>query len=137
MTPAEAKDVILGIFKTVWDTPTPRIAVYSDLPGTKPASNVVWARAIVQHAEGRQSSLAGVSGTRRFTDEGTFFIQVFAPVGDGSTACLAAAREVQDAYRDAKHPNVWFRDVKLREVGADGTFYQINVSGTFSYDEVR
>lgn len=133
MTPEEAEDIILGIFKTAWD---PRPAVYDDDPGNIPTGEVVWARATIRHATGRQSSLAGAIGTRRFTDEGTVFVQVFAPVGDGSTACMAAAREVQNAYRDARS-RVWFRDVRLNEVGASGAFYQINVLATFSYDDVR
>lgn len=134
MTPEQARDVILGIFKAAWD---PRVAVYDDVPGNIPTSETVWARATIRHATGRQSSLGGDIGSRRFTDRGTVFVQVFAPVGDGSTACYEAAREVQNAFRDARNPDVWFRDVRMNEVGADGAFEQINVLATFSYDDVR
>lgn len=134
MSPEAAVDIILGIFKAAWD---PRQAEYEDVPGHKPASDVTWARATVRHATGNQSSLGSDTGTRKFTDEGTVIIQVFSPVGDGSTASRAAAEVVLNAYRDARDPNVWFRDAKLNEVGSDGAFYQTNVTATFSYDTVR
>lgn len=136
MTPERAQDIILGVFKTAWDT-TGFPAVYTDVPGEKPTSETVWARATIRHATGRQTSLAGDVGTRRFTDKGTVFVQVFAPVGDGSTACYAAARLVQNAFRDAKGLDVWFTDARMNEVGSDGAFEQINVLATFSYDDVR
>ena len=133
MTPNEAVDIIFGIFKAVWD---PRPAIYSDVGGKIPTSEGVWARATIRHAVGSQSSLGGI-GSRKFTDKGTVIVQVFAPVGDGSTACYEAARLVQNAYRDARNPSVWFRDVRMNEIGASGAFEQINVLATFSYDDVR
>ena len=136
MTPEQAVDAILDIFKAAWD-PTGFAAVYGDKPGTKPPSEALWARATIQHATGDQSSLAGETGTRRYTEEGTLTVQVFAPVGDGSTECYRAATLVRDAYRDARHPNVWFRNARIQEVGASGAFDQINVLATFSYDTVR
>jgi len=134
MNAIEARDIIFGFFKDVWD---PREAVYGDIPGKIPPSESTWARVSIKHVIGGQSSLSGESGTRRFTNQGTVFFQIFAPVGDGSTACYTAAQEVLDAFREAQHPDVWFRDAKLVEVGADGAFNQINVSVTFSYDDVR
>jgi len=133
MTPDQARDIILGVFKAAWD---PRPAVYDDVPGTIPTGEIVWARATIRHATASQT-LAGEVGTRRFTEEGTVIVQVFAPVGDGSTACYAAAREVQNAFRDARNSDVWFRDVRMNEVGTEGAFVQINVLATFSYDDVR
>jgi hypothetical protein len=136
MTPEEAVDGILGIFKRAWDT-TGHPAFYDDKTGEIPTSDVPWARATIQHATGQQSSLAGSSGTKRFTETGTLFVQVFTPVGDGSTACYRLATLVRDAYRDARDGELWFRNVQLNEIGISGAFRQINVTATFSYDEVR
>lgn len=133
MTPNEARDIILGIFKDVWD---PRPAIYDDVGGKIPTSEGAWARATIRHANGNQASLGGI-GSRRFREEGTVIVQVFAPVGDGSTACYEAARLVQNAFRDARDPVVWFRDVRMNEIGSSGSFEQINVLATFSYDDVR
>lgn len=136
LTTLEARDVILGIFKTAWDT-TGYAAHYSDKTGEIGTSEAPWARATLQHTTGNQSSLAGASGTKRFTETGLLFVQVFAPVGDGSTRCYELAQLVRNAFRDARHPEVWFRNVHLEEVGISGVFQQINVISTFSYDEVR
>lgn len=135
LTPLQARDIIFRVFKTAWDT-TGYSAVWDDKNGEKPTSEEPWARATIQHAIGGQASLAGASGTRRYTEEGTLFVQVFAPVGDGSTECYELATLVRNAYRDAKE-SVWFRDVRIEEQGTSGAFTQINVMATFSYDEVR
>lgn len=136
MTPEAAKDAMLDVFKAAWDT-TGFPAVYDDKPGNKPTSETVWARATIQHGDSFQSSIAGAAGQRRYTDTGFVFVQVFAPVGDGSTACLQAAQLVRNAYQDSRHPNVWFRNVRLKEVTDKGAFVSINVEAAFSYDDVR
>lgn len=134
MSPQDAVDIILDIFKTAWE---PRAAFYEDVPGSAPTSEQTWARASVKHSDGNQTSMGSATGTRKFTDQGTVFVQVFSPVGDGSTASREAAKDVLNAFRDARDPSVWFRNAKLNEVGSDGAFYQTNVSATFSYDTVR
>lgn len=133
-TPVEAKDIIFSIFKDAWDA-AGFYVVWSDLPNAKPPSARVWARVTIRHATGRQTTLGGGSpGARQYTSEGTVFVQVFAPVGDGSTACDEAATVALEAYRNARNPKVWFRDVKMNEVGTSGSDEQINVTATFSYD---
>ena len=134
MSPREARDIILSIFKNVWD---PRLALYNDVPGNIPPSENIWARATIRHATGNQSSLAGEVGTRQFTAEGTVFIQIFTPIGSGSTEGYVAAAQVQNAFRVARNADVWFRDVRLNEVGIVGAFDQTNVLATFSYADVR
>jgi hypothetical protein len=136
VTPEQAVDVIFDIFKAAWDL-TGFPAVYADKEGRAPSAESVWARPVVQHATGGQSSLAGAIGSRRFTETGTFIAQIFTPVGDGRTEAYRASLIVRDAFRDARHPNVWFRNVRIVEAGDEGAFTQTNVLATFSYDEVR
>ena len=136
MTFDEARDIILGVFKAAWD-PTGFPAVWTDLPGSAPTSETVWARATIRHATGAQASLAGENGARRWARTGTVYIQVFAPVGDGSKAGYEAAQIVVNAFQASRHENVWFRDVRMNEVGTSGAFEQLNVLATFSYDDVR
>jgi len=136
MTPEDAIDTILDIFKAAWDQ-TGCPMVFDDNVANIPPSETAWARATIKHATGDQSSLSGETGARRFTDTGTITVQVFAPVGDGSTECYRKAQLVRNAYRDAKDPHVWFRNARLKEIGASGAFEQINVLVTFSYDDVR
>lgn len=136
MTFDEARDVMLAIVKAIWD-PTGYPIVWTDVPDTVPTSETVWARATVRHSGGGQSSLSGEDGTRRFERTGTLFIQVFAPVGDGSTAGYGAAQTMINGLEDARNPSVWFKDILMQELGQYGSFEQINVQATFSYDDVR
>lgn len=136
MTFDEARDIILGFFKAAWD-PKGFPAVWTDVPGSAPTSETVWARATIRHATGRQASLSDDQGAKRWSRTGTVYIQVFAPVGDGSKAGYDAAQLVVDAFQAARHPNVWFRDVRMSEAGTSGAFEQLNVLATFSYDDVR
>lgn len=133
---ADARDQMLKVFNDAW-APLGFPVVWSDVPGSAPTAETVWARVTVRHADGGQASLAGENGARRWNNAGVLFIQVFAPVGDGSTAAYSAAQTVANAYRDAKGLDVWFRNTRINEVGASGAFEQINVLTDFSYDDVR
>lgn len=133
----EARDIICGVFKDAWDVyPGTPPAIYTDIPGDTPSAPL-WARVILRHATGRQSSLSGaINGCQRFTNRGTVFIQVFAEVGNGSVDAYDAAQAIATAFRKAQ-TGVWFRNVRINEVGADGNFVQHNVLSDFSYDDVR
>lgn len=137
----QARDVIYKVFKDAWDLlgtpPGSYPAIYPDLPGEPPTSETVWARVTIRHADGKQASLAGENGARRWNRVGVLFIQVFAPVGDGLTAAYTAAQAVGDAYQAARGLDVWFRNIRVNEVGASGAFEQVNVLVDFSYDDVR
>lgn len=136
MKSIQAKDAIMNVFKTVWDSyPGSPVAVYPDIPGAPPPVDNLWARATVQHSTGAQSSLASDIGTRRFTAKGFVWVQVFAPAGDGSTRALTAAQAIVDAYRVARLA-VLFRDVGLIDMGGDGAFSRVDVKANFEYDDI-
>lgn len=130
-----AKDAILGVFKSVWDTFSGAVALYPDMPGDPPAGDVLWARATVQHITGAQTSLASDVGTRRFTAKGLLWVQVFAPAGDGSTGASTAAQAIVNAYRTARLA-VLFRNVTLVDMGGDGAFTRVDVKANFEYDDI-
>lgn len=139
---AQARDHILTVFKTAWD-PTGFPAVYPskaedpDNGGDTPSA-AVWARATIRHADGFQSSLTGpLEELKRFSNVGVVIIQVFGKIGDGSTAAYDAAQTVATAYRKSRDIPVWFRNVRINEVGTRGPFDQINVLADFTYDDVR
>lgn len=136
MNTNDARDQILGVFKTAWDT-TGFPARYTDVPGGIPDEESPWARALVRHLTGRQASLAGEGGARRWRETGIVLVQVFAPVGDGSVRVYNLAQLIKNAYRDAKNLDVWFRNTRMKEVGASGGFEQVNVTTDFIYDDVR
>ena len=138
MTADEARDAILAVFKAAWDTTSvPANVVYSDKAGGEPFGASAWARVVLRHATGRQSSLSDAVGQRRWTSVGTLWVQVFAPVGDGMVTAYGLATVVLNAYRAAPPGAVWYRNPRLQETGSSGNFEQVNILVDFSYDDVR
>lgn len=130
-----ARDEMLAVFRDAWlaqSLPITSVA-WPDLPFEVPASGP-WARVTLRHATGGQSSLAGASGALMYTQTGTIFVQVFAPLGDGSKTSLGLAQAVVNAYRSAKG-SVWYRNTRLKEIGASGAFDQTNALADFTYDD--
>lgn len=132
----QARDFIFGVFKAAWDATT-FFAAYDDIPATKPDGQSPWARVSITHATGGQGSLANHAGVRRWDRTGVLVVQVFAPIGDGIKTCYSLATLVSNAFEGSQGSDVWFRNVRLNEVGVDGAFYQINVLADFSYEDVR
>jgi len=140
MTFQEAIDFMDNLFKTTWTGLGFDInnVKWDDVPGQKPTGEVTWARVIVRHASGNQSTLSSGTGIRRFRRTGLFMAQIFTPIGDGSVAEYSVSQSVVNAYQSAQNDNLWFRNVQMREVGsADGAFAQTNVLADFIYDDVR
>lgn len=140
MTADQARDSMLTVFKAAWDllgSPAGSFpAIYSDVPGSVPTTETVWARVTVRHAVSRTRSLSGGLGTQRYENTGTLWVQVFAPVGDGSSAGYAASQAVVNAYRDA-NTSVLYRNVTMTELGNEGAFERFDVKADFEYDDVR
>ncbi len=136
MTADEARDEMLAVLKAAWDTTSvPANVSYPDKPFTPPA-DAAWARATIRTATGRQSSLGGAMGAKRYTQTGTLWVQVFAPAGDGMVTAYALAQTVVNAYRTARG-TVWYRNPRWQEVGASGAFEQVNCLIDFTYDDTR
>lgn len=132
----EARDVMFGVLKPLADAGGWPVD-WPDVPFEIPTSATVWCRATIQHNGGGQGSLSNESGVRRWERSGIYSIQVFAPVGDGSKAGYLAAQSVVDALQVASHANLWYRNIRMREVGVSGAFRQLNVTAEFEYDDVR
>lgn len=136
MTADEARDEMFTVFNNAWNlTPAAERVVFGDKPGA-PFTDA-WARVTLRHATGRQSSLSGAMGAKRWTQTGTLWVQVFAPVGDGLVTAYELAQAVVNAFRDAKNGTVWYRNSRLQEVGSSGAFEHINVLTDFTYDTER
>lgn len=131
---SEARDVIFGIFKNSWDAKYP--VVWTDVNDSVPTDTTHWARVVLRHNSGRQTSLTNESGCVRYNRRGYLYVQIFSPIAMGHGAGYELAQSVTTAFQKAKHPTVWFRRVFITEVGQDGAFQQINVSVAFEYDEV-
>ena len=137
MTPLEAKDEILAIFKTTWDD-TGYTAVYDDQHGQPPDAKQPWARVTLQHDDnGGQTSLSNGVGNRIFTQTGLLTVQVFVPIADGLEQNYELSHRILSAYSPRQGASVWYTRQRLKEAKANGGFSQINVIINFSYDDLR
>lgn len=140
LTIEQARDAILSRFKTVWDADAESAGlpiVWSDAKGDPPETGH-WARVTVRHVTAGQATLSGETGNRRFRREGIVTAQVFTQFGTGAAKSDRLAKVVMGAFEGYAAPGgVWFRNVRLVEVGQSGNFYQVNVLADFEYDEVR
>jgi len=136
LTYAQANDEVLAQLKAVWD-PTGYKFFYEDIRDQKETDMSPWATVVVRHAAGQQDSLGG-RGNRSFLRLGVLIITINTPSGSGLSEAYALAKVVADAYEGASSPNgVWFRNVRINELGRDGTFYQTNVLVDFEYTETK
>ena len=133
----QGRDAILAPFKAVWVDGLNYPAQYTDRNGGEPpTTQTPWARAIVRHVNGNQASLSCENGQARWGSQGTLYIQVFAPIGDGSKAAYDAAQALAQAYRGTRSDLVWFRNIRINEVGTSGAFEQVNFICEFQYDDI-
>lgn len=105
-----------------------------------PSGEFDWVYGMIRHDEGYQASLSGPEdGKKRWRAEGILTIQCFWKLSDtGILGARALAEKIQKAYRGrATASGVWFRNPSIREVGADSSWYQVNFTVSFEYDEVQ
>ncbi len=132
----QAADDILTLFKTAWDL-TGYPLLYEGIGGEKPTAQGPWARITLRHFLGDQESLGPIGG-RKFSKGGLVIVQTFVPIGEGLSDAYNVAKIAADAFEGKATPlNVWFRNVRINEIGAEGDWYQVNVLADFTYDEVK
>lgn len=136
LTFAQANDDILALLKAAWD-PTGHEMFYDDIRDQRETDQTPWAQVVVRHAAGQQDTLGGV-GNRSFLRLGVVIVTINTPSGSGLSIAYALAKVVADAYEGVSSPNgVWFRNVRINELGRDGTFYRTNVLIDFEYSEMK
>ena len=132
-----ASDEILAFFKTAWDT-TGNLAVYENVKGAVPTAQVAWARPIIRHSPGGPQSLTGALNKTNYVRTGLMVVSVFIPNGNGLSLGRSLGKTVADAFEGkATASAVWFRNVRIVEVGPSDEWYQFNVVIQFTYDEIK
>lgn len=129
----EARDEMLGHATAALPDGFP-IAYSDQRPEAALTGTASWARITVKHVDGKQRGFGG-DGTRRFENIGILCIEIFTPVGTGH---LAGDRLAQDAKRyieDVRSSQVWYRNIRAADVGADGGYQKINIYADFEYDD--
>lgn len=137
LTYGEAVDEITTIFKTAWDT-TGHKAFYESVKLSRNSNSDPWAVVTLRHAAGFQATLANNEGARTYRRQGDLTIQIFIKIGKGLQEFYNLAKVVSDAYEGSTSPGgVWFRNIRINEVGRDGEFHHNNVKLDFEYDEIK
>lgn len=136
LTYAEAVDDINAMMKTAWDT-TGWDLHWDNVRTQRDTADEPWAAFVIRHATGVQDNLGGI-GNRNFMRTGTAIASIFTPTGNGLSVSYALAKVVADAYEGQTSDNgVWFRNVRMQEVGRESQFYQTNVLIDFEYNETK
>ena len=133
LTFTEARDEILTLFKSAWDIGASGIPLYYwDVPHDPPSADD-WARITVRHATGGNDAI----GNRLFFRTGLVTIQLFTKYGEGLTQNDTLAKVAVEAFQ-GQHTagGVWFRNVRLNEIGIDGKWFNSNVLADFEYNQV-
>lgn len=133
-----ARDEISDAFTDAWRLANPTFPiVYEDAPAPS-RSALPWARLTIRHNRGEQEAMANPLGNRLFFRDGVVTVQIFTPAGEGLTRSYDLAKVAADAFEGRATPGgVWFRSVRIREIGPDGNWYQINVVADFQYNEAK
>jgi len=102
-----------------------------------------WARVSLKHnpdpTGGTQASAgADADGTTVYDREGHVFVQIFVTDGKGLRLSDDLGTIAQKAFqgKTTSPGGVWFRHVRIVEVGESGDWYQTNVIAEFVYQEV-
>jgi hypothetical protein len=90
----------------------------------------------VTHYGGRQTTVGGP--TKRFERTGAFRAQIYTPRATGLVDSDGIAKVVVDAFEGQKSPSgIWFRNVRMDEIGPDGIWFRVDVIADFRYDEIK
>lgn len=131
----EAKEAALKRFLAQTTLPADRRA----LPNMafEPPAGVTWVRISIQHIGGEQSTL-NRPGLRRFERRAIVFMQVMAPVDQGSEAGDLLAQECRDIFEGTSFDGLRFTSVDVREVPSDDdAWWTTLVEAPFDYEEVK
>lgn len=132
---SEISDLIVaafpaGTYNIVWNN------VAEDKVPAPVAGGGTWLRVTINNDDEFQAALTDAS-LQRYTTVGTVVVQIFVPPGTGLRAADDAAIVAKNAFRGTRTPGgVTFENVRSREVGPSGGWFQVNVLATFTYDEV-
>jgi len=136
LTFAQAVDDINKMMKDAWDT-TGYDLHWDNVRDQRDTSDDPWGVFVIRHATGEQDNLGGI-GNRNFVRTGTAIASIFTPTGNGLSESYALAKVVADAYEGQTSENgVWFRNVRMQEIGRESQFYQTNVLIDFEYNETK
>jgi len=136
LTFKEATDDMNTIMKTVSDAESFPVH-WANRKTPRDTTEDPFVEFMIRHAGGQQDTLGGI-GHRSFIRVGTAVARVFTPTGKGLSSAYDLAKSIVDAYEGVHSPNgVWFRNVRIQEMGTDGNFFELQVLIEFEYNETK
>lgn len=95
-----------------------------------------WIRPSVRFNIGGQQSLGGPNVATRRLRGGTVTVQVFTPLLEGEEPGDVITNQLVLLFEGQRDGPVFYRDVTLRDVGRDESYWQQNVTARFECDVV-
>lgn len=136
LTQAEAAGEMQAMVWAVWE-PTGNEMHWESVRDERSADESPWASTFIRHGPSRQVTFGPV-GSRIFEREGTVMMNTFAPIGKGLSESYAMAKILADAFEGKSSPGgVWFKNVRINEIGREGQFMQFSALADFTYNEVK
>lgn len=136
MTYEQAVDDIQTMLLNAWIV-TGHKLFWESVRDQRETDNSPWASSTIRHTTASQDNLGGI-GNMSFLRQGFVIVQVFTPVGNGLQESYQLAKVITDAFEGKSSPlGVWFRRIRINEIGKDGMFQQLNVIIEFEYNEVK
>ena len=149
----DARAEIYALFQTAWladalsdGVPVlyegKKATVPIDAESGEPVDAPTWARVSLRHntdeTGGQDGAIAGADSTRTYDREGVAFVQIFTTPGKGLRLADNLGSIAQKAFqgKQTSPGGIWFRRVRVVEVGESGDWFQTNVVAEFVYQEV-
>lgn len=143
-----ALNEILVLFQARWATDAPLALGLADAPhveypgvdvGFLPTGDVWWARISFQSVLSEQGTFSEnvvTSGSRRYTNSGLVFVQLFAPKRNDSFVLInKLGNAVQNIFRE-QTSNVNFYNSRVVEMPSESGCLRCNVVAEFEFDEI-
>jgi hypothetical protein len=148
-TYTQATDDMFGLFRAAWNAGA--AAIVGSIPpvvyqGVEPAAIIpadsYWCRVSRQSVYEKQATLktaVALDVSRRYNNTGLLFVQLFCPLSDSQAMDKGSrlAVLIRDAFRGKESANnVWFRNVRIRELASDEGYIMFNIIAEYDYDDI-
>ncbi|ABP63582.1 BcepGomrgp11 [Burkholderia phage BcepGomr] len=118
----------------------PNIAWEGRESARPPDGSAPYVAIFIKHVDGQQASLTDPDMLRRWSRDGLITVQCFGMLsaGQGLEDATYQATIAMRAFEGKQSANgIWFRNARIKEIGSDRGWYQVNMIVEFEYDEVR
>lgn len=139
LTFSQANDELLATVKAAYDSISGDKEIYwESVAGDRATDNRRFFQVFVRHRTGQNAGFPSASGSSKYRRDGDVTIQCFHTVGYGLSDSYVDAKVFADAFEGkSTSGGIWFRNVRINEVGRDGQFNQLNLIAEFVYDEIK